>query len=111
MGLNRLVEDVEMERALDYLRDNARAIGEARAEMIRTERMVKHILAIEMKRYEGAISLREMNARASDAYLAAIYKEAVAAGKYEEMRALREAASTRIEAWRSEQASIRGMKI
>jgi len=38
-------------------------------------------------------------------------EEAEAAGAFEKMRALREAAALKIEAWRSEQANYRSMKI
>ena len=108
---SRLIEDAEMEKALDFLRDNAKAIGEARAAMIKTDRMVKHILAIETLRAEGAAAIREAHARASKVYLDAVTAEAVAAGRFEEMRALREAAAAKIECWRSEQATLRGMRV
>lgn len=111
MSINRLIEDAEMEKALDYLRDNARAIGQARKQLILKEKMVKHVVALLKKGFEGSQATREMEAYASDKYVKAITEEAEAAGQYEEMRALREAASAKIEAWRSEQATIRGMKI
>ena len=111
MSINRLIEDAEMEKALDYLRDNARAIGQARENMILTEKMTKHVMAIEIKKGEGAFNLRENEARASEAYLKAITEEAKAAGKFEEMKALREAAAAKLDCWRSEQATLRGIKI
>lgn len=108
----RLVTDNELERALDWLRDNAKEIGEAKRQAIITERMVRHIRALEMKKYsELPVSAQEREALASDRYKQACYDEAVAAGKFEEMRALREAAQLKIEAWRSEQANYRSMKV
>jgi len=112
MTASRIVSDRELESALDWLRDNAKAIGAAKQEAIMTERMVKHIKALEMKRNTALpVSAQEREAFASDAYKTASYHEAVAAGKFEEMRALREAAALKIEAWRSEQANFRSMKI
>jgi hypothetical protein len=110
--MSRLVEDSELQKALDWLRDNAREIGEAKAEAIRTERMVRHIKALQMKLHsELPVSAQEREACASEAYHAAILAEAKAAGDYEVLRALREAAALKIESWRTEQANYRAMKI
>lgn len=111
-GRSVIVEEQQMAAALDWLRDNAAAVGEARREMIRTEKMTKHILALEKKRHIGqSVAVQEREALASDRYLEAIEAEAAAAGKLEEMRALREAAVMKIEVWRSEQANYRGMRV
>jgi len=106
------ISDASLEKALDWLRDNAQAIGDAKAASISTARMREHILALEMKRYPTLpVSGQEREARASEAYKRAIVDEAKAAGAYETMRAMREAAALKIEAWRSEQANFRAMKI
>lgn len=112
IGSNQLVSDADVERALDWLRDNAMEIGEAKANCIRTEKMTKHIKALEMKRYGNLpVTAQEREALASKAYLDAIELEAVAAGHFEVMRALREAAALKIETWRSASANYRAMKI
>lgn len=109
---NELVSDADVEKALDFLRDNANEIGEAKANCIRTERMTKHIKALEMKRYANLpVSAQEREALASKAYLDSIELEAVAAGHFEAMRALREAAAMKIGAWQSASANWRSMKI
>lgn len=106
------ITDESLEKALDWLRDHAQAIGEAKADSISTARMREHILALEMKKYPTLpVSGQEREARASEAYKRAIIEEAKAAGAYETMRALREAAALKIEAWRSEQANFRALKI
>lgn len=108
----RIVPDNELELALDWLRDNAAAIGEAKRQAVLSERWVKHVEAIEMKRCSGqSAAAQKREAQASDSYRMAIMAEAIAAGEYEKMRALREAAAAKIEAWRSEQANYRAMKI
>jgi len=109
---NELVTEAEIEKALDFLRDNARDIGQAKALAIKTERMTKHIRALEMKRYcELPVSAQEREALASDAYLKAANAEAEAAGAFEQMKALREAAALKIEVWRSMGANYRAMKL
>jgi len=107
----RLVDDREVELAMNWLRDNAAAIGKAKEQAVLTEKMVKHIRAIEMKKAgDLPVSAQERDAQASDAYKMAIYAEAVAAGEHEKMRALREAASAKVDLWRSEQANLRVMR-
>jgi hypothetical protein len=109
---NQLVSEADVEKALDWLRDNAADVGAAKANAIRTERMTKHIKALEMKKHAGIpVSAQEREAYASEGYVAAIEAEAVAAGELETMKGLREAAALKIEAWRSAGANYRAMKI
>lgn len=109
---NELVSDAEVQRALDFLRDNAAAIGEAKRIAVKADHMLKHHRAIAMKLSgEGSAAAQEREALASDLYLKAIEATADAAGAYEEMKALREAAALKIETWRSASANYRAMKI
>lgn len=108
----RIVSDSEIDKALDFLRDSAGAMGEAKARLIRAGHMVSHIEALLLlASEESSADKRKADARASDRYLAAIHEEAGAAGEFEKLRSLREAAAMKIEAWRSEQANYRAMKI
>jgi hypothetical protein len=109
---SRIVTEAELEKALDFLRDNAREIGEAKAETVRASHMLKVTKALVMKlNNEMSAAKAEVEAYASSDYLAALERDAIAAGEYEKLRALREAAALKIEAWRSEQANYRAMKI
>jgi hypothetical protein len=109
---NALISDADVEKALDWLRDNANEIGNAKANAIRTERMAKHIKALEMKKHnELPVSAQDREALASAAYVGALEAEAVAAGEFEKLRALREAAAMKIEAWRTASSNYRAMKI
>lgn len=109
---NQLVSDADVERALDWLRDNAKEIGAAKEFAIKTERMTKHVKAIEMKRHSTLpVSAQEREAMASTPYVDAALEEAKAAGEYETMKALREAAALKIEVWRSASANYRAMKL
>lgn len=108
----RIVTESELEKALDFLRDNARALGEAKARAVRAGHNLKHIEALEFKLSTATSNdRRQADARTSARYIAAIEEDALAAGEYETMRALREAAALKIESWRSEQATYRSMKL
>jgi len=106
------ISDQEIQKALDWLRDNAEAIGKAKARTVRAGHMLKHIEALESKASdERAADSRKMEARTTQRYLKAIEEDAAAAGAYEEMRASREAAAHKIECWRTTSANYRSMKI
>lgn len=108
----RIVTDEEVEKALDFLRDNARELGEAKAESIRCDHMLRVTKALVMRRHnEMSAAKAEVEAYCSLEYQEALMEDAKAAGEYEKMRALREAASMKIETWRSEQANYRAMRI
>lgn len=108
----RIVTETELEKALDFLRDNAKAIGDAKARVVRAGHMIKHVEALHFKLSDASSNdKRQADARTSDAYLSAIVEDAEAAGAYETMKALREAAALKIESWRSEQANYRSMKL
>ena len=107
----RFITDEEIQRALDYLRDSAASIGKLTQAAVRADHMTKHIVALEMKRHDGSAAAQEREAKASDAYLQAITADAEAAGALAKAKALREAASARIEAWRTASSNFRSMKL
>ncbi len=106
------ISDAQVEQALDFLRDNATAIGAAKERQVKSAHMVKHKRALAMKKHgELGIGAQEREALADTSFLDALNEEAAAAGDYEKMRALREAAALRIEVWRTMGANFRSMKI
>ncbi len=108
----RLVTDAELESALDFLRDSARALGEAKSRAVKADHMCKVIEALMSKASdEKSAEARKAEARSSPEYLDAVNEDAFAAGELAKMYALREAAALKIEAWRSSQANYRAMKI
>lgn len=109
---NQLVSDEAVEKALDFLRDNAEAIGEAKRLAVKTDHMLKHVKALAMAQHKDLpVSAQEREALASDAYLNALEAAADAAGELESMKAWREAAAMKIEVWRSMGANYRAMKL
>ena len=112
MTKQRIVSDEELEKALDWLRDSAWEIGDAKANAVRASHMMKVVKALTMKRFnELSLAAAEREAFSSEEYRKALEEDAAAAGEYEKMRALREAAALKIEAWRTEAANYRAMKI
>ena len=109
---NVIVTDAEVDMALDWLRDNADAIGEAKREAVKFDHMLKHTKAMVMIQHkELPVSAQEREAFASKEFAVAIQNAADAAAEYEKMKALREAAALKIEVWRSASANYRAMKI
>lgn len=108
----RIVTDADVEKALSFLRDNAHAIGAAKEQLVKAHAWVGHVEAVmTLASDQTSDTKRRADARASERYVEAITKEAEAAGEFEKMRALREAASAYIAAWQSEGANIRALKI
>ena len=108
---NRIVTEDEVDRALAFLRDSAVEVGAARATLIKAEHMVKHVEALMMlASEEKSVEARKADAKTTPKWLEAVDKEAEAAGEWEKLKALREAAAAKIEAWRSESANYRGLR-
>ena len=109
---NQLVSDADVEKALDWLRDNAADIGGAKRNAVKSDHMLKHVKALAMKQHgELPVSAQEREALASQQYLDALNEAAEAAGEFEKMRSLREAAALKIEVYRSSSANYRAMKL
>jgi hypothetical protein len=102
----------QVEKAQQYLIDSAAEIGRAVENAIRSERMLKHIKALEMKkRNESALGAQEREAYASETYKEALLEEAVSAGELAKVRALRDAAESVIRIWQSENANMRAARV
>ncbi len=105
------VSDDAASDALEWMLKNARALGDAKQNAILTESMRKRVRAIEMKKSDAkTVADREREAVSSNAYLLALEDEAKAAGHYEYMRCLKDAATARIECWRSLNATQRTLR-
>ena len=110
-GANRIVTDDEYGNVLRWLASNASEIGEARRQMVLKERLRQRTEAIlTLQSQQKSVEMKKADARGSQKWLEASEEEAMAAGMFEQMKALREAAMAKHEAWRSESASRRGTK-
>ena len=109
---NRLIDDDQVELALDYLRDNAGAAAEARAHRIYCEEYRKSLKSIIMKEHvELAVNGQEREAYADERYTK--FLEGLKSAVYEDERHrfLLAAAQAKIEAWRTMSATERANKL
>lgn len=105
-----MISEGEIEKALDYLRDNAEKAAQARANRIYCEEFRKCKKALLMKQSNAeAISAQERDAYAHPEYQEFIEGLRAAVFEDERHRFLLAAASAKIDAWRSEQANLRTM--
>lgn len=105
------VSDDAASDALEWLVKNAKPLGKAAERKSLAESMTKRIKAVEMARSDAkTVAEKERDALASEAYLKAIEDEAQAVGDYETLRALKDAATARIECWRSLSATQRSIR-
>lgn len=103
------ITDEQVQAALDWLADNAEAMGQAVMQAKLAERYVGHVEALQSKAAEGSDARRKETARTSQAYQDAIYAEAVTAGELAKLRSLKDRHEALIEAWRSQSANHRAM--
>ena len=103
-----MISDDEAEKAAEFLLRKAGELGRLKAEAIRTERMLKVILATEKKRIsDQPANVQEREALASPAYQAAVDAEFTANLAFETSKGVWAAIETKIEVWRTQQATAR----
>lgn len=104
-----MIDEAEIQAALDYLLESAPLIAQARADMVLAEELRKVVKAGVMKEHaELAVGAQEREAYADPRYRAQLDKIHAAVLMFEKERAKREAAMARIDAWRTEAANRRG---
>jgi hypothetical protein len=112
MSQRTFISETEVDKALDYLRDNADAAAKARAERIYVEEYRKTVKAQIMKEHDTLpFAGQEREAYADGRYVQHLeaIREAVHAD--EKHRFLLGAAQAKIEAWRSQCANERAAKV
>ncbi len=103
-----MIDQERAEKAVEFLIDTAAKLGEAKANTVREEAMLRHVKALVMKSSdEKAAAAQEREAYASPEYLDAIEALWASTKTHETLRAQREAAEATIEFWRSANASQR----
>lgn len=104
-----LISDNLVQAAFDWLRENAAPSAAAKAARIRAEHNTKRVKAKQFLEASGSVAERDATAIASDEYLEAVDGEASAVEADEFHRNQRNKAEAIIEAWRTEQASMRAI--
>lgn len=106
-----MISDDEIQRALDYLRDSAKGAAIARSQAKTLEKYVGVVEAIQKQLHRTESNARAQDlARASPEYRGAIDAWEEAVKRDAEFTMLREAASARIEAWRTMSSNNRAME-
>lgn len=102
-----MITDGRAEQALEYLVSTTGLIGEAKAELERSEILRKRVRRKVYLTTTGTVAEREARAdcdaevhEADDRYIAAV-------GAYESLRARRDIEAIALDVWRTEQASRR----
>ena len=103
-----MLTEAEIQRAVDYLRDNAEAAASARATRIYMEEYRKVVKAqIQAEQPDEPLGAQERRAYSSERYLKHLEAMRTAIADNERYRFLREAALAKIEAWRTQSANER----
>ena len=107
-----MISDSDIERCLDYLRDNATADAQARADAVYLAEWIKTERARLTTAQVGVSNAAARDiAESHPEYLRALQAYRAAVTEDFRRRFLREAASARIEAWRSMSANERAQRI
>jgi hypothetical protein len=106
----RIVTDEQVHEAVDFLTNTVGEAARVTAEAKRAEYLVKHKLALEMKRHDGSAAAQEREARASEIYLEACERDAIAAGELAKYKAEREVKQIIVSVWQSQGANQRGSR-
>lgn len=107
-----MITDAHVQESVDYLMETARSAALARANRVVLEHGLKRVKALEMQKVVGGgVSAAEAKAYASDEYGLALdgLREAILDDEHH--RALRDAHSARIEAWRTQEATKRSVRL
>lgn len=106
-----MITEAQVQESIDFLFESVGKSAQARANRAVLTEGLKRIQAIEFVQAEGAVEAKKMTALASDAYRVALdgLKEAIRLD--EGYRALRDAHSARIEAWRTQEATKRSVRL
>ena len=108
----KFISEARVEKALTFLVESAADIGRAKESAENAKNNVKHKEALLLKLSEAKTdALRAADVRTSQDWLDATAEEASAAGEMAALYARREAESAIIEAWRSQEATLRAVKI
>ena len=112
MPRRTFIAEEEVDKALDYLRDNATAAAQARANRIYLDEYRKTIKAQIMKEHDGRPAvIQEREAYADDRYVEHLQAIRDAVFADEKHRFLQAAAEAKIEAWRTQSSNERAMKL
>lgn len=104
--------EADIEKALDYVRDNSIAAAQARANRVYMEEYRKTVKAQLMQEHkEKPLAAQEREAYADPRYILHLEALRLAVEEDERHRFLRAAAEAKIDAWRTQCSNERAMKL
>lgn len=107
-----MITEDEVQKAVDFLRDNAPNAAKCKAERIYLEEYRKSLKAIIMTNWTDLpVSAQERQAYQSEVYVDHLRAMKTAVFEDEKQRFLMKAAEAKIEAWRSMNANMRAIKL
>ena len=105
-----MISDDEVDKALNYMRDQSESAAQARANRIYLDEFTKSLKAQIMKEHPLlAVNAQEREAMSDKRYLEHLKGLRQAVYEDEKMRFMLSAAAAKIEAWRTMQANERAM--
>jgi len=103
-----MISDEEAEKAIDFMADNAEALGAAKERLLRADYMQEVQEAFEFQKAEAKTdAAKKAAARTSEEYKQACEEKAIAFGEYEKLKALQEAARNTISVYQTQSANAR----
>jgi|TARA_R110002012_G_scaffold315372_1_gene529133 hypothetical protein len=112
MNNKQIITDEDVQKSLDFLRDNALIAAQYKAERIYLEEYRKSLKALLMKNHiDLPVSAQEREAYASPVYIQHLESMKIAIQRDEKQRFLRVSAEAKIEAWRTMSSNIRSIKL
>jgi len=112
MNNKQIITDEDVQKSLDFLRDNAILAAQYKAERIYLEEYRKSLKALLMKNHiDLPVSAQEREAYASPVYIQHLESMKIAIQRDEKQRFLRVSAEAKIEAWRTMSSNIRSIKL
>jgi len=103
-----MISDEEAEKAIDFMADNAEALGKARYRLDRAAYMLEVQEAFEFQKSEAkTVEARKAAAKTSAEYKEACEEHAIAFGEWEKLKALQEAARNTISVFQTQSANAR----
>jgi hypothetical protein len=107
-----MISDNDIERAVDFLRDNAGEAARLKAHRVYCDEYRKSLKALLMKEHAGESGIvQEREAYADKRYQEHLIQIRNAVFEDENNRALRQAAEIKIAAWQSMSANNRGIRL
>jgi hypothetical protein len=107
-----MITEMQVQESIDYLFETALTSAQARANRHVLEHGLRRVKSLEMQKVQGGgVAAAEAKAYASDAYGVALEGLKEAIQQDEGFRALRDAHAARIEAWRTQSATVRSVRL